>query len=173
MKENKKIMLLLSVCFFVFSIGGEASGTDTRSYGIKYNNETLKNEIWLINEDGTSEFLADFKFPTNTWQPANSYSNTTDGKLYLFQSGNQACTGNPAGQDYSCRALTNEEKGWVVYDPKTNTFEYGVKNGYGSGDDNFQKTFRSVFALDDLISEETNGEIHIGENSLGNDRARW
>jgi hypothetical protein len=36
----------------------------------------------------------------------------------------------------------------------------------GSGDDGFQKTFRSVFALDDRISEEANGEIHIGENSL-------
>ena len=140
-----------------------SGGTETRTYGIKYNPDKGKNEIWLAKDDGTEEFLIDFQFPTNSWVPSNSFADTTTGKLYLWQGGGQKCIENCGRVDEVRVDLPEEEKGFVVYDPATNTIEIGVKKGYKDG---YQKTFQSVFSLDDLIREEDTGEIHIGENSL-------
>lgn len=138
--------------------------TQTKTYGVKYNFTTKKNEIYLAGDDGTETFLIDFRFPTNSWAPGNSFVDTKTGKLYLWASSvGDVCEVDDEGNE-SCRAITDADKGFVVYDPATNTIEKGVKAGYIDG--NYQKTFQSVFALDDLISEKDNGEIHIGENSL-------
>ena len=154
-------ILLLTICLSMF---GYLGAQESVTYGIKYNNETKKNEIYRTNDDGTETFLIDFEFPSGMWVPANSYADDIDGKLYFWDSGlDQRCTGGAAEGPQICTPVAEEDKGYVVYDPATNTIEKGVKRGYG-GD--YQKTFQSVFALDDLISEETNGEIHVGENSL-------
>ena len=138
--------------------------TDTVTYGVKYNSTTKKNEIYIASDDGTETFLTDFRFPTNSWTPGLSFADTKTGKLYLWASSNgDVCEVDDEGNEINCRAITDAEKGFVVYDPATNTIEKGVKVGYIDG---YQKTFQSVFALDDLISEKDNGEIHIGENSL-------
>jgi len=154
-------ILLLTICVSMF---GYLGAQESVTYGIKYNNETKKNEIYRTNDDGTETFLIEFEFPTGGWVPANSYADDKDGKLYLWDANNnQRCTGGAAEGPLVCTDVAEEDRGYVVYDPATNTIEKGVKRGYGG---NYQKTFQSVFALDDLISEETNGEIHIGENSL-------
>ena len=154
-------ILLLTICLSMF---GYLGAQESVTYGIKYNNETKKNEIYRTNDDGTETFLIEFEFPTGGWVPANSYADDKDGKLYLWdQNNNQRCTGGAAEGPLVCTDVAEEDRGYVVYDPATNTIQKGVKRGYGG---NYQKTFQSVFALDDLISEETNGEIHIGENSL-------
>ena len=57
---------------------------ETVTYAIKKNDETKKNEIYLVNDDGTSTLLVEFEFPSGEWDPANSYVNTKDGKLYLY-----------------------------------------------------------------------------------------
>jgi len=140
---------------------------ETKTYGIKYNNISKKNEIWQLNEDGSEELLKSFEFPSgnNAWDAEKSYVDEKTGKLYLWDSGGSECAGQPGfiKVDGGCRLFGDDEKGFVTYDPKTNAIETGIKKGYNSG---YQKTFTSVFALDDLISEKENGEIHIGENSL-------
>ena len=156
-----KKIFLLSIFIFSFTsvYAQEESSSETSqattkavTYGVKFNDETNKNEIYRINDDGTETLLVDFEFPSGGWQSSNSYVNTKNGKLYLYDAG-----GGPGG------GVTEEERGFVVYDPATNTITKGVKDGYVTG---FQATFNGVYALDDLISEDTDGEIHIGENSL-------
>ena len=107
------------------------------TYAIKYNSEISKNEIWLIKSDGTYDKLIDFTFPSGFWTPATSYASDKDGKLYLKDSGS---------------GISEEEKGWVVYDPSTNTISTGVKDGYNEG---FQKVFSDVLKIDSLIKNET------------------
>jgi hypothetical protein len=144
-----------------------SDSTETKTYGLKYNNITKKNEIWQLNEDGSEELLKSFEFPSgnNAWDAEKSYVDEKTGKLYLWDSGGSECAGQPGfiKVDGGCRLFGDDEKGFVTYDPKTNAIETGIKKGYKTG---YQKTFTSVFALDDLISEQENGEIHIGENSL-------
>jgi hypothetical protein len=113
--------------------------------------------------DGTEKFLVDFRFPSNGWQGSNSFVDNKTGKIWLYQAEGEVC---PIGGG-SCRAMTEEEKGFVVYDPATNTIEIGVKNGWGEG---YQKTFNSVLKIDDLIKNDTNttgNDISvIGSNEL-------
>jgi len=184
----RKIILILiatSVVGAGTSFADESASTPvetaTYTYGVKYDASKRKNEIWLENDDGTSTLLIDFAFPANSWTPSNSFSDVKTGKLYLW-----AATGNTCALEDGChekvldedgnwtgtwtekagavwRAMTEDEKGFVVYDPSTNTIETGVKKGFADG---YQKTFQSVFALDDLISEESDGSVHIGEDSL-------
>jgi hypothetical protein len=142
-----------------------SDSSETKTYGIKYNNISKKNEIWQLNEDGSEELLKSFEFPSGAWVVEKSYVDEKTGKLYLWDSGGSECAGQPGfiKVDGGCRLFGDDEKGFVTYDPKTNAIETGIKKGYKTG---YQKTFTSVFALDDLISEQENGEIHIGENSL-------
>ena len=70
-----------------------SGGTETRTYGIKYNTDKGKNEIWLAKDDGTEEFLIDFQFPSNAWAPGNSFADSKTGKLYLWDSGGSPCAG--------------------------------------------------------------------------------
>ena len=198
--------LLTIICLsFIFGAGSvfadESASIETpTTYGVKYNSQTQKNEIWLASDDGTETFLIDFRFPSNAWTPANSFSDVKPGKLYLWAASGQVCAteggcleedGTPKlGAQY--RDMTDEEKGFVVYDPSSNTIEMGVKKGYIDG---YQKTFQSVLKLDEiikndvdsddgsdttvigsteivgsdgdtLISKESDGSVHIGENSL-------
>ena len=135
----KKILTTLLVINSL-SIHGEEANT----YAIKYNNEISKNEIWLIKSDGTYEKLIDLSFPSGFWTPATSYASDKDGKLYLKDSGS---------------GISEEEKGWVVYDPATNTVTTGVKDGYNEG---FQKVFSDVLKIDSLIKNETDS---LGDKS--------
>ena len=128
----KKLLILLLVINSLSILGEEAN-----TYAIKYNSEISKNEIWLIKSDGTYEKLIDFAFPSGFWTPATSYASDKDGKLYLKDSGS---------------GISEEEKGWVVYDPTTNTITTGIKDGYNEG---FQKVFSDVLKIDSLIKNET------------------
>ena len=102
-------------------------------------------------------FLIDFAFPSGSWAPGNSFADAKTGKLYLWDSGS---------------GVSDEDKGFVVYDPATNTIETGVKNGYKDG---YQKTFQSVLKIDDLIKNDTNttgNDISvIGSNELVDDES--
>ena len=157
----KKIYLLTFLMGFIGLLSAQSTLTGTKSYSIKFNDDKGKNEVYLVKDDGTEEFLTDFEFPSGGWTPTNSYADTKTGKLYLYDSGANVCIAQCNTPSPVTRPLTEEEKGFVVYDPATNTIETGVKKGYSNG-----YVFQSVFALDELISEEDNGEIHIGENSL-------
>jgi hypothetical protein len=128
----KKLLILLLLINSLSILGEEAN-----TYAIKYNSEISKNEIWLIKSDGTYEKLIDFAFPSGFWTPATSYASDKDGKLYLKDSGS---------------GISEEEKGWVVYDPTTNTITTGIKDGYNEG---FQKVFSDVLKIDSLIKNET------------------
>ena len=146
-------MKFLNAIIIVF-ISGILFADQINTYGIKYNAEEKKNEIWKVNSDGTETLLKQFRFATNGWTPDNSFADAKTGKLYLWQSGNSKCTpfGAPAGSDYTCTDLTEDEKGFVVYDPSTDTITMGVKDGYNEG---YQKTFQSVLKLDEIIKNET------------------
>ena len=121
---------------------------EAKTYAVKYNSEIQKNEIWEVKSDGTNVKLIDFEFPSGFWTPATSYASNKTGKIYLKDSGS---------------GLTEEEKGWVVYDPATNTLTTGVKEGYHEG---YQKVFSDVLKIDSLIRSDDGSSIHIGENSL-------
>ena len=110
---------------------------DLNTYGIKWNGTDLKNEVWLANPDGTETLLLQFEFPSGGWNPSSSFADQKTGELYLWDSGTD---------------LTEAEKGFVVYDPVTNTVKTGVKEGYKDG---YQKTFQSVLQLDEIIKNET------------------
>jgi hypothetical protein len=127
---------------------------EINTYGIKYNASDKKNEVWRANSDGSETLLLQFRFDTNGWTPGNSFADQKTGKLYLWQSGTQKCTpyNVPESPDYTCENLTEDEKGFYVYDPSDNTITKGVKDGYNDG---YQKTFQSVLQLDEIIKNET------------------
>jgi hypothetical protein len=145
----KKLFITICVLCFVDSAHAQQ---DAVTYGVKYNPTSQKNEIYRANDDGTETFLIDFAFPSGSWAPANSFADAKTGKLYLWDSGS---------------GVSDEDKGFVVYDPATNTIETGVKNGYKDG---YQKTFQSVLKIDDLIKNDTNATGNdisvIGSNEL-------
>jgi len=154
----KKLFITICVLCFVDSAHAQQ---DAVTYGVKYNPTSQKNEIYRANDDGTETFLIDFAFPSGGWTPANSFADAKTGKLYLWDAG-----GGPSG------VPSDEEKGFVVYDPATNTIEKGVKKGYKDG---YQKTFQSVLKIDDLIKNDTNttgNDISvIGSNELVDDES--
>ena len=157
-------MKFLNAIIIVF-ISGILFADEINTYGIKFNNEEQKNEIWKVNSDGTETLLKQFRFATNSWNPDNSFADAKTGKLYLWQSGTTKCIpfGAIAAAEYTCTELTEDEKGFIVYDPSTDTITTGIKDGYKEG---YQKTFQSVLKLDELISKEADGTVHIGEDSL-------
>jgi len=150
----KKLFITICVLCFVDSAHAQQ---DAVTYGVKYNPTSQKNEIYRANDDGTETFLIDFAFPSGGWVPGNSFADAKTGKLYLWDSGS---------------GVSDEDKGFVVYDPATNTIETGVKNGYKDG---YQKTFQSVLKIDDLIKNDTNttgNDISvIGSNELVDDES--
>ena len=171
----KKIFLSLCLIGLVGVINGqensEEQSKDLATYGVKYNPTTKKNEIYRAKDDGTETFLIDFRFPTNGWTPGLSFSDPKTGKLYLWaSSAGNVCDLDDEGNESNCRPITDDEKGYVVYDPATNTIEQGVKKGYIDG---YQKTFQSVLVMDDLIKNATNGTGNdisvIGSNELVDD----
>ena len=143
------------LCFIDFAYAQQED--DAVTYGVKYNPTSQKNEIYRANDDGTETFLIDFAFPSGGWTPGNSFADVKTGKLYLWDSGG---------------GVSDEDKGFVVYDPATNTIETGVKNGYKDG---YQKTFQSVLKIDDLIKNDTstsgNDISVIGSNELVDDES--
>ena len=194
----KKLLTLICLSFLgtgnVFTDESSSSGDEINTYGVKYNTDLGMNEIYKANADGSETLLLQFRFATNGWVPGNSFADSKTGKLYLWQSGSTKCTpfNDPASPDYTCEDLTEEEKGFYVYDPSTNTMTKGVKEGFNDG---YQKTFQSVLKLDEIIkndvdsedgssttvigstdivgsdgnsmiSVESDGSVHIGEDSL-------
>ena len=114
------------------------------------------------------------QFPSGGWAPGNSFADAKTGKLYLWDSGGQVCTGEPGDANRSCRdATSDEEKGFVVYDPATNTIETGGQKWLYK--DGYQKTFQSVLKIDDLIKNDTNATGNdisvIGSNELVDDES--
>ena len=99
---------------FFASLDSAYAQQDAVTYGVKYNPTSQKNEIYRANDDGTETFLIDFAFPSGGWTPGNSFADAKTGKLYLWDAGN-----GPNG------VPSDEEKGFVVYDPATNTIEKG------------------------------------------------
>ena len=152
----KKLFITMCLLCFVDSVNAQQED-DAVTYGVKYNTTSQKNEIYRANDDGTETFLIDFAFPSGSWAPGNSFADAKTGKLYLWDSGS---------------GVSDEDKGFVVYDPATNTIETGVKNGYKDG---YQKTFQSVLKIDDLIKNDTNttgNDISvIGSNELVDDES--
>jgi hypothetical protein len=152
----KKLFITMCLLCFVDSVNAQQED-DAVTYGVKYNNTSQKNEIYRANDDGTETFLIDFAFPSGSWTPGNSFADAKTGKLYLWDSGG---------------GVSDEDKGFVVYDPATNTIETGVKNGYKDG---YQKTFQSVLKIDDLIKNDTDAtgdDISvIGSNELVDDES--
>ena len=152
----KKLFITICVLCFVDSAYAQQED-DAVTYGVKYNNTSQKNEIYRANDDGTETFLIDFAFPSGSWAPGNSFADAKTGKLYLWDAG---------------YGISDEDKGFVVYDPATNTIETGVKNGYKDG---YQKTFQSVLKIDDLIKNDTDAtgdDISvIGSNELVDDES--
>ena len=159
----KKIILTLAILIPLSIFAAE-----TRTYGVKYNSDTQKNEIWLIADDGTQTLMQTFEFPGGGWQTGSSYADSKTGFLWLLSG-----TGT-----------------WVTYDPTTDTMDlaaYDPPAGY-------QKTFLNTFAFDEvikdtvdedgnpvtqigstdivgsdgnsMISVESDGSVHIGEDSL-------
>ena len=159
----KKIILTLAILIPLSIFAAE-----TRTYGVKYNSDTQKNEIWLIADDGTQTLMQSFEFPGGGWQIGSSYADSKTGFLWLLSG-----TGT-----------------WVTYDPTTDTMDlaaYDPPAGY-------QKTFLNTFAFDEvikdtvdedgnpvtqigstdivgsdgnsMISVESDGSVHIGEDSL-------
>ena len=155
-KIMKKLFIVACLVSFV-GFSNAQQEDDAVTYGVKYNSTSQKNEIYRANDDGTETFLVDFAFPSGGWTPGNSFADVKTGKLYLWDSGS---------------SISDEDKGFVVYDPATNTIETGVKNGYKDG---YQKTFQSVLKIDDLIKNDTNttgNDISvIGSNELVDDES--
>jgi len=152
---KKLFITMCLLCFIDFAYAQQED--DAVTYGVKYNPTSQKNEIYRANDDGTETFLIDFAFPSGGWTPGNSFADVKTGKLYLWDSGG---------------GVSDEDKGFVVYDPATNTIETGVKNGYKDG---YQKTFQSVLKIDDLIKNDTstsgNDISVIGSNELVDDES--
>jgi hypothetical protein len=125
---------------------------ETATYGVKYNSTDLKNEVWRANDDGSETLLKQFVFPSGGWITAKSFADDKTGKLFLWDSGG---------------GLSDSEKGFVVYDPATNSITTGVKEGYQDG---YQATFQSVLKIDDLIMNDvdTSGDATsvIGSDQL-------
>jgi hypothetical protein len=125
---------------------------ETATYGVKYNSTDLKNEVWRANDDGSETLLKQFVFPSGGWITAKSFADDKTGKLFLWD---------------SAAGLSDSEKGFVVYDPATNSITTGVKEGYQDG---YQATFQSVLKIDDLIMNDvdTSGDATsvIGSDQL-------
>ena len=125
---------------------------ETATYGVKYNSTDQKNEVWRANDDGSETLLKQFVFPSGGWITAKSFADDKTGKLFLWDSGG---------------GLSDSEKGFVVYDPATNSITTGVKEGYQDG---YQATFQSVLKIDDLIMNDvdTSGDATsvIGSDQL-------
>ncbi len=132
--------------------------SQTKTYALKFNDETMKSEIYTANDDGTDKLLIEFDMPSGVWTPGNSFADTKNGKLYIWD----GCTGSCMGAGLN-KTPSEDEKGFVVYDPATNTIETGIKRGYV---EDARGLFTSVFSLDEMISVESDGSVHIGENSL-------
>ena len=142
---------LLTFLFLVL-ISVSNFAAETATYGVKYNSTDQKNEVWRANDDGSETLLKQFVFPSGSWSPAKSFADDKTGKLFLWDS---------AG------GLSDSEKGFVVYDPATNSITTGVKEGYQDG---YQATFQSVLKIDDLIMNDvdTSGDATsvIGSDQL-------
>ena len=142
---------LLAFLFLVL-ISVSNFAAETATYGVKYNSTDQKNEVWRANDDGSETLLKQFVFPSGAWITAKSFADDKTGKLFLWDSGG---------------GLSDSEKGFVVYDPATNSITTGVKEGYQDG---YQATFQSVLKIDDLIKNDvdTSGDATsvIGSDQL-------
>jgi len=161
MKFNFKYLILL----LLFTSYAQAA-----QYAVKYNNSTSKNEIWSVPDTGSATLIKSFVFDSNSWQPSNSYTDTTTGVIYM---------------------LDASDASYVTYDPATDTLTKDVTNGYVAG---YQKLFPKIVPVDDIIENTTDsssvaatkiktdnlldssgdtmikvtadGATHIGKNSL-------
>ena len=161
MKFNFKYLILL----LLFTSYAQAA-----QYAVKYNNSTAKNEIWSVPDTGSATLIKSFVFDSNSWQPSNSYTDTTTGVIYM---------------------LDASDASYVTYDPATDTLTKDVTNGYVAG---YQKLFPKIVPVDDIIENTTDsssvaatkiktdnlldssgdtmikvtadGATHIGKNSL-------
>ena len=118
---------------------------------VKYNDAIQKNEIWKVDtENQTQTKLAEIRFPSNGWQPGNSFLSEKTGELYM----------------------KNAEGYFNVYDSKTNTFREILND---PAFDDFQQSFEIPDKfIDDVISTTSDdAEIKIDEvnNTVNIDNA--
>ena len=118
---------------------------------VKYNGAIQKNEIWKVDtENQTQTKLAEIRFPSNGWQPQNSFLSEKTSELYM----------------------KNAEGYFNVYDSKTNTFREILND---PAFDDFQGSFEIPDKfIDDVISTTSDdAEIKIDEvnNTVNIDNA--
>ena len=114
-----------------------------------YNNggatRTRFGGIFEIKEDGTKELVSYWK--DGVYEGSGELDPDED-KSYIDQS--------------SGEIVIHTRKGYATFNPKDNSVSISTKNHT-----NEQGVyFKSVKPIDDLIKEESDGSIHIGENSL-------
>ena len=187
-----KMLILMSLILIPLSIFADG----TRTYGVKYNGETRQNEIWLLGDDGTETLLEAFAFPSGGWQTGSSYVDEKTGFLWLLDGSGAWVTYDPSTDTLNLSAYvppSGYQKTFLntfaideIIKNDTNATgndisvigsnelvddESTVLIGNSTDTDGDAITVIGSNELvgengNTLISEEENGEIHIGENSL-------
>ena len=118
--------------------------TDSSNSNVRYKVEPDGNKtawgVFQVAADGTKTKINSFFLNTNQASPANSYVDVETGEIYLHTS-----------------------EGYTVYNPSENSLSLNSQDGFVSTSNGV--IFRDV-NISDLIREESDGTIHIGENSL-------
>ena len=96
--------------------------------------------IYEVQSDGSLKFINHFFLNTQQASSTYSYVDVETGKIFLYTS-----------------------EGYTIYNPKDNSITVNSTDGYVQSSNGV--IFRDV-NISDLIREESDGAIHIGENSL-------
>lgn len=118
--------------------------SDSSNSNIRYKVQPDGNKsawgVFQVSADGTKTRVNNFFLGTSQANADNSYVDVETGEIYLHTS-----------------------EGYTIYNPNNNSLTLNSKNGYVSSSNGV--IFRDV-SISDLIREESDGAIHIGENSL-------
>ena len=177
---HKYTMLLLSI--FSLSLIGQENNNVQKTYVLEYFNNICLIEVipgsgnidtscneQNYPEENPNETNMRYKVPPDgnkqTWAV---YEIQTDGSKKMVQHFylNNAQSANP---DYSYVDVTNGKihlytnEGYAIYNPTDNTVTIS-QDGFVTSNNN-GVIFRDV-NISDIIREESDGTIHIGENSL-------
>ena len=132
--------LLIVLFSLAYSMSSAYAANEDFFLGVKYNSVAKKNEIYKISQTtGEAVLLKQFAFPSGYWQPGSSFMDSYNGNLYLKDSNGQYMQYN------------------YINDTLTTTPVM---------DSDFQTMFQTPWAGSGIVSEEEDGSVHIGENSL-------
>ena len=167
--KMKKILILslaLLASKFIFA--------ETKNYDVIYNPDTAKIEIHLINNDSTKTLLESFLFQSGQWDYQKTVVDYQTGTIYMKEGGSDT---------------------WVSYNTVTDTLNLdGFTPPANPSPGAYRSIYQNIFSLNDivqtasdsegnpitkigstslvgsdgeiLISKNSDGSIHIGENSL-------